>query len=272
MSTISAPESINPKAGMWAWMAYELRFQRTKRGESLTEAGQHVPTSRKTVQNWEAGRHRPSEEACRRLDAAWQTGGLLERIYYFATTSHDPNWFAEYLRYEAHSSTIRAYEVSWVPGLLQTEEYARAVLLAGRSSRLEDQVAERLARQEVLDRDDPPYASFIIDESAFLRIRGHAFAREQIAKILDLTERPNIIIRVSSLDAGLHVGLNGPFELLSTRSGDVAYTDAAVGGRLVVEEEGVRSCQLAFDQIGADALSRNATKELLRRMQEETHD
>ncbi|WP_344452128.1 helix-turn-helix transcriptional regulator [Actinocorallia aurantiaca] len=263
MPTTSAPQSVDPKAGMWAWLAYELRFQRTSRGKSLADAACHIPTSRKTVQNWEAARHKPSEEACRRLDDAWETGGLLERIYFYATTAHNPDWFVEYLRYEAHASVIRIHEVSWIPGLLQTEEYARAVLTAGRSTQVDEQVAARLRRQQILTSDDPPHVSVLIDENALLRLKARPFAQGQLSKLLDATDHPNTIIRIVPLSSGLHVGLNGPFEILTTASGDIAYTDAAIGGRLVTEASGVRTCAIAFDHIGADALPRAATKTLL---------
>jgi hypothetical protein len=176
-----------------------------------------------------------AEEVCRRLDEAWGTGGLLERIYFYATAAHNPDWFLEYLRYKAHALMIRIHEVSWIPGLLQTEEYARAVLTAGRSAQVDEQVAARLGRQQILTSDDPPHVSVLIDENALLRLKGKPFARGQLAKLLEAADHPNVIIRVVPLSSGLHIGLNGPFEILATPSGDIAYTDAAIGGRLVTE-------------------------------------
>jgi Domain of unknown function (DUF5753) len=257
-------KSPDPRSGMWAWLAYELRFQRIKHDLKLREASQIASVGLSTFSNWEAGRRRPDTVQCRVLDEAWQTGGLLERIHWYARTAHDPDWFGQYLLFEAQATVIRIFEVSWIPGLLQTEEYARAVLVASGSAQLDDQVASRMARQELLTKPSPPSLWVILDESVIRRpIGGRDVMRSQLSRLLELSERPNVFVRVVPLSVGAHVGLNGPFMVMRHPDGDVAFTEASIGGRLVRDTSGVQDLGLQFDRIGVDALSRDATHTMI---------
>lgn len=264
----SAPELIDPRSGMWAWMSYELRFQREKANLSLTQAGGLVSTSRKTVQNWEAGRHKPPLGALEIFDGAWNTGGLLARIHFYAQASYDPEEFGEYLRHEERATMIRDYETVWIPGLLQTEEYIRDQLVAGGDPEQEPRLEARLARQAILTKPRAPHASFLIDESALLRIR-HETLVNQVARLLEASELPNVVIRLLPLSAGLHTGLNGPFVLVTTSQGEVVYEEASTKSRLVQDISDVHKCAVLFDRLGADALHREATRNYIRKMIED---
>ncbi len=92
---MSVRESIDPASSLWAWLAFDLWFQRTQRGLSLAQTAMIVHVTRATVSNWEAGRLRPRDTYMRRLDQAWETGGHFERLHMFACGGHDPDWLCD---------------------------------------------------------------------------------------------------------------------------------------------------------------------------------
>ena len=158
--------------------------------------------------------------------------------------------------FEHSASWIGEVELLVVPGLLQTEEYARALLgvygLGG--ERTERFVTSRRVRQEVLDRGDPPELSFVLDESVLLRvIGGRAVMRAQLQRLLDLAEAPHVAIRVLPLALGEHVGLRGPFVLLKfagTNDPDVVYIEQRRGDALFQEEmEVITNHQRLFTEL-----------------------
>ncbi len=144
--------------------------------------------------------------------------------------------------FEHSASWVGELDLLVVPGLLQTEEYARALmsvygLAAGTAERF---VSSRLVRQQVLGRSDPPTLSFVVDESVLLRrIGGPAVMRAQLQRLLDLAERPEVEIRVLPLALGEHVGLRGSFVLLrfaGTADADVVYIEQRRGDALFQDE------------------------------------
>ena len=144
--------------------------------------------------------------------------------------------------YEHSATWIGAIELLVVPGLLQTADYARAVM------RVHDVVGEkaerfvhsRQARQQVLDRPDPPTMSFLVDESVLLRaIGGRAVMRAQLEHLLAVAARPHVAVRVIPLALGEHVGLRGPFVLLrfsGTNDPDVVYIEQRRGDAIFQDE------------------------------------
>jgi transcriptional regulator with XRE-family HTH domain len=143
--------------------------------------------------------------------------------------------------FEQSATWIGEVELLVVPGLLQTEEYARALMsVYGMGEKAERFVASRRVRQQLLDRADPPTLSCVIDESVLLRaIGGPAVMRAQLERLLDLATRPNVAIRVIPLLLGEHVGLRGPFVLLKfagTNDPDVVYIEQRRGDALFQEE------------------------------------
>src|SRR5262249_14551798 len=123
----------------------------------------------------------------------------------------------KYFGYEASASIIRQFEPLVMPGLLQTEEYTRAVLNLHEipADKADLYVASRRERQELLDREDPPEFFFIIDESVLLRsIGGKSVMQRQLQHLLRLARYPRVTIQVLPFSIGVHPGLRGPFVLL----------------------------------------------------------
>jgi transcriptional regulator with XRE-family HTH domain len=130
-----------------------------------------------------------------------------------------PSWFLSYLGLEAAASLIRTYEVQFVPGLLQTRDYARAVVQLGHQrapeAEVERRVDLRLARQSLLTRPRPPQLWAVIDEAALRRpIGGLAVLREQIEALIAATTRPNVRLQIVPFDIGGHAAAGGAFTIL----------------------------------------------------------
>jgi Domain of unknown function (DUF5753)/Helix-turn-helix domain len=130
-----------------------------------------------------------------------------------------PDQFGTFVGLEAAASQIRDFETALVPGLLQTPEYARAVLLAGpiapTKAAIETTMSVRAERQKILDRDDPPELRVVLDEGLLRReIGGPKVMRAQIEYLIEMSHRPNIKIHILPYGSGAHPGLDGPFILL----------------------------------------------------------
>jgi transcriptional regulator with XRE-family HTH domain len=130
-----------------------------------------------------------------------------------------PSWFEAYVGLEEAATQIRAYEVQFVPGLLQTEEYSRAVTLLGHTeappSEIERRVRLRMARQALLERPDPPNLWVVLDEALLRRPAGSpAVMREQLKHLLSMAERPNVTLQIIPFQAGGHAAAGGPFSIL----------------------------------------------------------
>jgi transcriptional regulator with XRE-family HTH domain len=149
----------------------------------------------------------------------------------------------KFFGYEASASIIRQFEPLVLPGLLQTEEYARAILKIHDipADNADLYVRSRVERQELLDRQEPPELFFIVDESVLLRpIGGRSAMRHQLQHLLEVASRPRVTIQVLPLAFGAHAGLRGPFVLLefpSVNDPDVLYLENRLGGdRTFIDE------------------------------------
>lgn len=269
-STVSTADHINPDESLWHWMAFDLRQYRQTRGASLTDVGAIMGVARQSVSNFEAMRRRPGVEHVKPLDATWKTNGHFLRLLTFARLNHDPNWFREHIELEARALTLKIFEPLVVPGLLQTPDYARVALAAGSAPDIERALEARLARQEILTRPNPPRTWALLDEGVIDRpVGGPKVMRAQLAHLLEMSELPQVVLRILPRTAGYHVGLDGGFKImLVSPEGEVAYTEAAEGGRLVLDGSGVQRFALRFDQIGADALGRAGSRELITQVME----
>jgi transcriptional regulator with XRE-family HTH domain len=155
----------------------------------------------------------PEREALLKLGREANTPGWWQ-----AYSDTLPHWVEPYFGLEAAASVIRNYELQFVPGLLQTEPYARAIIRLG-NARTEDEVARRtqarLSRQEVLRRPAPPRLWAVVDESALRRcIGGKGVMREQIGHLIEMADHPAVTLQVLPFSAGPHPAMGGPFAIL----------------------------------------------------------
>ena len=188
-----------------------------------------------------------------------------------------PSGFDIYVGLEAEASALRSYETDVVHGLLQTTEYALAVLRELRPRDSDEQISRgvdlRMQRQRLLDHDPPLDLWLILDEGAIRRnIGGAKVMGPQLGHLIQASRWSNVTLQVLGFEAGAHAGLVGPFSILEfPERGDseVAYTES-VGGMIYLEKEReVRACAEAFDRMRAAALSPAASVELIQQVLEE---
>ncbi|RAJ68709.1 helix-turn-helix protein [Streptomyces sp. Amel2xB2] len=188
-----------------------------------------------------------------------------------------PEWFSAFVSLESESHVIRAYEPHYVPGLLQTEAYARAVLRAGMphvpEEELRRQVALRRERQAVLERDEPPMLWVVMDETVLRRgIGGPEVMREQIDALIEAGRRPKVRLQVMPFSVGPHSAMYGPFHLFRfpiDELPDVACAESLVGAVYFDQREDVTTFLEALDRMCAQAAPVSRTEAILSAMRKE---
>ena len=193
---------------------------------------------------------------------------------------HDilPGWFSMYVSLEGAASLIRSYEPHFVPGLLQTEDYARGVLTSGavgqtRPEDIERHVALRMQRQELLTRPDAPRLWMVMDETALRRpVGGPEVMRAQIDKLLEATKLPHVTLQVIPFSTGPHPGTYGPFVLFRfavPELPDMVYSEYLTGAVYLDARPEVATHLEVMDRMAAQAATAQRTKEILRDLRKE---
>jgi Domain of unknown function (DUF5753) len=184
-----------------------------------------------------------------------------------------PSWFEPYLGLEQAASVIRSYEVQFIPGLLQTPEYARAVarLAEGISeAEAEQRVALRMHRQQLLHRDRPPHVWMVIDEAALRRpIGGRAVMQGQVDHLISLARRPNVTIQVMPFGAGGHAAAGGQVILLRFPEGllpDVVYAEQLDSAVYLNKPADTQAYWNVLNSVATEALPPKQSTETLRRL------
>ncbi|WUJ67664.1 helix-turn-helix domain-containing protein [Kribbella soli] len=176
-----------------------------------------------------------------------------------------PDGYAAYISFESEAKAVHNYESLYIPGLLQTEEYARASMMQGRSMETEAidrRVEMRMERQAILSRpkDGRRALEFwaVVDEAALHReVGSRAVMRAQLGRLLEMSERPNITLQVIPFDRGAHPGMTGAFVRLSfgAVAPDIVYVESLAGDMFLELEAEIDRFGLAFDHLRAMALS-----------------
>jgi transcriptional regulator with XRE-family HTH domain len=181
-----------------------------------------------------------------------------------------PNWVEPYFALEAAASFIRTWELQFVPGLLQTEAYARAIIRLGDAPADEDvqrRAEARLARQGILGRDTPFRLWAVIDEGAVRRpIGGKAVMREQLGHLLTMTQHPAVTLQVMSFRTDEHPALGGPFTILRFAEPDlrdVVYMEQLTGAMYLDKPADVDDYLQVMEHLCLRAESADQTRELL---------
>jgi transcriptional regulator with XRE-family HTH domain len=182
-----------------------------------------------------------------------------------------PDVYTDYISLEDDARSISNYQSLYVPGLLQTEAYARAQLRGGlpqaSADEIEMRVAARMERQPLLDREIAPKLWAIMDEAALRRmVGGPAVMRDQARYLREAAGRPNVTIQVISFAAGSHPAMVGAFIVLDfpeAADPSIVYTETAAGGLFLEEETELERYKLMFEHLRAVALSPDATATLL---------
>lgn len=250
------------KAAMWGAM---LKYYREKAGLSQSQLADLMVFSAGQVASVETGRRGLSEDFAVRADEATGADGALVHLFLklYGHKAFLPG-FEEFPDLERRASMIRGFESTLIPGLLQTEDYARIMLqLDG-----DEAVAARLARQAVLDRDKPPVVRFVIEEWVIRRPVG---PKEVMYRQLEHIEEAITSGRahVQVLRPGVLPDMHGSFALATVGGRTVGYVESTGFGRMLTDEEDVHWCETIWDRLLAEAMNSGDSLELIRRVKEE---
>ena len=249
------------------------------------EAGEPIRASESKISRMELGRVGFKERDVLDLLSLYgvhddhQRVALLARVreanapgWWHPYSDVTPNWFQRYLGLEATATLIRTYEVQFVPGLLQTEEYARAVVRLGHGTAQEDEVARRvrlrLERQQVLTRPDPPKLWAVVDEAALRRpVGGPHVMRDQLEALIGIvTKVPNVKLQVVPLAAGGHAAAGGSFTILRFPQQDLpdlVYIEQLTSALYLDKREDVDSYFDAVNRLFVEAAPLKDTFQIL---------
>ncbi|WP_101255737.1 helix-turn-helix domain-containing protein [Streptomyces barkulensis] len=264
---------------MAALFGSRVRRLRVAAGLTQAELGEkaHVVASRITQVERASGA-RPTLELARTLDDALGADDLLVDLWPYVYRETFPNWSRRFMEYAERASVIMQYAAHVVPGLLQTEDYARALLSVGRTlsgkEQLEERVAARLGRQARLWSPGRPELWVILDESVLRRpIGGRAVIRGQLASLLEAAEERHITVQVLPFDQGEHGALGGSLTLLTMPDGsETVYTEGADYGQLVEEPTEIRPYRETYDRLRAAALPPLMSLDMIRSALEDNRE
>ncbi|WP_091248993.1 helix-turn-helix domain-containing protein [Micromonospora matsumotoense] len=244
----------------------EIRRARGAAGMTQEAFGRGAGFSASHVSAVEGGTRALTLDFIKGADRALSTGGLFERLVSKLGT---PSWFLPWLDAERNATQLRYFEPNLIPGLLQTEAYAHAVLRLDprlTDSEVDRRVAGRIERQHVLGRDDPPQLVAVIDGSAVHRA-GEGFEKlmaEQINHLVACAERPNISIHVVPVEVGLYAGLSGPLSLAHMGDGGwIGHLESQLGGDVVSQPADLATLFERWESIRNEALPRRQSLNLI---------
>jgi len=227
------------------------------------------------IRKVEAGTRAPAEDLVKACEGIGELGcdGALTELYEILGEKLKrrayPGWFAAWPDKEAQARRLRSFELVVVPGLLQTEAYARAVLstrVGATLDEVDEAVAARLARQQILEQDQPPELWAILDEGALRRPVGDpAVMHGQLTYLAGMARRPHIVVQVVPLDAGAHQGLNGGAFVIADfdDAATIAYQDTAVSGQIIEDASETDALAHTWDTLRLEALPRAASLTLI---------
>ncbi|MDG4793940.1 helix-turn-helix transcriptional regulator [Micromonospora sp. WMMD1082] len=246
----------------------QLRRARQLHGLTQEELSKLINYSASSVSAMETGQNQLSADYLARFDKVLETGGLFIGMLGLIRLHAEPDWFRPWGEIEREAVALRWYDPAVIPGLLQTEAYARAMLRAGpflTDDEIEKRVLARLARQEVLARDEPPQLVVVLDEQALRRQVGdRATMREQLEHLRSMADRPNVQVRIVPAETPWYIGLNGPFVLARLADGtEVAHLDNQLRGHTVDSPNDLAALGRQWETVAGEALPRRQSARLI---------
>jgi transcriptional regulator with XRE-family HTH domain len=264
-------------------LAAELRRLRESAGLTQEDVSERTGKDRSTLYRLENAQQRPQRSTLIQLLDLYGTdqerrAELLtllreagQRGWMQLDRSDLREIYADYISFESEARSVSDYESLFIPGLLQTEDYARAVIRGALPQATEEQVESRVTarmeRQALLTRDNPLQLWAIMDEAAARRIvGGPAVMREQLARVRDTAALPNVTVQVIPYDAGAHPGMPGSFIVLEfpdPADQSLVYIDSMAGDLFLEDDMEIRRYILMFEHLRAAALRPDESVTLL---------
>ncbi|GAA2463768.1 helix-turn-helix transcriptional regulator [Streptomyces macrosporus] len=256
--TANGPE--DPSGEFLRSFGRQIKLFRERAGLTQAQLADQLGYGEAQIASIEQGRRIPRPEMIDKADEVLEAGGVLLAMKKEVARARYPAFFRGAARIEEEAVEFHAYATHVVPGLLQTEEYARAVFTMWRPRRdaagIEQQVAARMARQAIFGREPAPTLSFVLEEAILHRQLGGSYVRRgQLEQLLLVGQNPDVEIQVMPTDLTDNAGVDGPFTLMTPKGGEqVAYLESQGHGRLLTDRETVRGVALRYGIIRAQAM------------------
>jgi transcriptional regulator with XRE-family HTH domain len=275
------PAEADGTAGLFVALGKMVKFLRERKGLTQKEFGELVGYGPDAVSSMERGVRTLRPEVLIKADELLDAGGLLKEVLpeveeaMAKTRTRHPEWYRSYAGLEAEAVELHFYANHGVPGLLQTEDYARAVFARRRplldEETIERRVADRLSRQQVFERWPSPMVSYVLEEIVLDRpIGGRRVHPDQLRHLLRVGGMRNIEIQVMPSGLEEHPNMDGAFNLLTPKGhGQVAYTEVQGYPRLITDSEEVRKIADRYGIMRAMALSPSESRKLIEQKLEE---
>lgn len=259
-------DPYDPGASPLKHFGVEVRLERERVGMSRAELGKLAHCGYSLVAKIETGERVPVRYFAETCDSAFaNTHGRFVRLWKLALRYAFPPWFRPYVDLESVATVVRMFNPQLIPGLVQTEEYARAVLHTARPTNLADLVTMRMERQRILTRAEDPAELWLVLNEAVLRnvVGSPSVMRKQLIRLRELAETPRHRVQIIK-DKGRHHGWASPWGLLSFSEGaDVVHIDAFPRGYVLAEPDDVTTAQKAYDLLKAMATPPDESAELI---------
>lgn len=252
-------------------LGYELRRLRENAGLTIDQVAERLACSASKISRIETGHTGVSPSDVEDLLAIYGvTGAESDELVQIAREAREKGWWhpystvltSAYVGLESEAVAIRAYEQQVVPGLLQTEEYARAMILAARpdigAEALESRVRVRMRRQSLLGGRDPVKLWAVLDQAVLSRpVGGDAVMRRQMERLVEAAALPRVTLQVLPFSAGAHAGMDGTFTILifpKPADNAVVFAENATGGLFLEKRAELRKYYEIFEHISRAAL------------------
>ncbi len=272
-------------------LAAELRSYRDRAGLTIEEVAQRLEWSTAKISRIENARVSVLPRDVKFLLGVYgvqESGEEWEALLALTRESRQKGWwhaygdaipegFETYVGLEADATTLRTYESEYVPGLLQTEDYARAVMratmLTAGDEEIERHVAVRMVRQERLTGPSAPEIWAVVSEAVIRRVvSGEPVMRAQLSRLVEASRQPNITLQVLPFSVGAHAGMDGAFMILgfpAPTDPDVTYVHYYTGTLYLEKPEDLARYTLMFDHLRAAALPVGQSRNLIARARDE---
>lgn len=266
-------KDLDPSSSVAALLGTKVRRLRMARDLTQQQLGGKVFVSNTRIAQIELATDPPGWKLTEALDTVLSAEGALTELWPLIGLGPYEDWAAKFLELQATATVIHEFS-QVVPGLAQTEGYARALLTEGQifnEGNLETKIAARLVRQDILDGPTPPWFWMILDEAVLRRaIGGHRLMADQLSWLLELSQRPRVHVQVLPLSKPVAAAAGGSLSLLTLSQGhQIAYTEGIHSGRIVEDPEDVARYAVVYDRLQANALPPDESVALIRAAMEE---
>ncbi|QKW50991.1 helix-turn-helix domain-containing protein [Streptomyces buecherae] len=264
------PRHLTPDKSARHLFGAEMRRLREAAGMTLEALGEIVRYSKSSLHRFEFAESVLPPDLPGKLDAAFGTDGLFVRLYALAKKEIHPDQFRRMMNFEAQARLIQQYTGQIMPGIVQTRAYSRALFEVYNPKatvyEIDELVAARMSRQELLSADSPPDLSLILDEAVIRRsFGGPAVMRGQLQRLLDLTLTPTTVVQIIPFEHGGHALVGGSLRLMTMEDGSqVVYEESISTGTLLEDQEVVAARRRDYDLLTAHALSPEQTAAFIR--------